>query len=74
LQITFLSLQGNKEMTAPIKDYSNEKNSHYDGVGSWYGKHVLKQMNQQPKYCEPGPVGDEMHGEKRRTQEGPKIL
>ncbi len=59
---------------AEVHDYTEAKeDTHYNGVGSWYGKHVNKQASQQPKYCEPGPVGDEMKGPKRNTQVGPEI-
>lgn len=57
-----------------VKDYTEaKKDSHYNGVGSWYGKHVNKQASQQPKYCEPGMPGDDMKGAHRNTQVGPKI-
>lgn len=63
-------------MNEDVKDYSDVAeggNSHYNGVKSWYGEHAMSQYKKQPKYCEPGPAGDEMRGEKRNMQVGPKI-
>ncbi len=55
-----------------VKDYTTEKEyNHYNGVPSMYGRLVDEQCRQQPKYCEPGPVGGELQGEHRNTQEGP---
>jgi hypothetical protein len=54
-----------------VKDYTESNNSHYNGVPSWHGKHVDKQNKMQPKYCEPGEVGDDMKGEKSNDQKGP---
>jgi hypothetical protein len=36
-----------------------------------YGKLVDQQNKQQPKYCEPGPAGQGMEGDKRNVQAGP---
>ena len=58
-----------------VKDYTSEPgaegNTHYNGVPSDYGRLVEKQNKMQPKYCEPGAVGDSMKGEKRNEQAGP---
>lgn len=47
-----------------VKDYTtsdgDESNTHYQGVPSAYGKRVEMQNKMQPKYCEPGEVGDSM--------------
>lgn len=56
-----------------VKDYTNSPsdNSHYNGVGSEYGRRVAMQNKMQPKYCEPGKADGEMKGAKRNTQKGP---
>jgi hypothetical protein len=62
-------------MRDEVKDYTSangdEGNTHYNGVPSWYGKHVEMENKMQPKYCEPGMAGDEMRGEKTNEQAGP---
>lgn len=58
-----------------VKDYTSgdsaEGNTHYNGVPSSHGKRVEQQNKMQPKYCEPGPAGQGMEGEKRNVQAGP---
>lgn len=55
-----------------VKDYTDgPKNEQYCGVSSMYSKMVKKQIDMQPKYCEPGEADGEMHGEHRNTQRGP---
>lgn len=56
-----------------IKDYTNKdsNNSHYNGVGSEYGRRVAEQNRMQPNYCNPGKADGKMHGAKRNTQKGP---
>ena len=57
-----------------VKDYTENPegpNSHYNGVPSWYGKIVAKQMAEQPQYCEPGEAGGGLQGEHRNVQQGP---
>ncbi len=55
-----------------VKDYTTEKEyTHFNGVPSMYGRLVDEQCREQPKYCEPGPVGGELQGEKRNVQAGP---
>lgn len=62
-------------MTMEVRDYTEHKddNSHYNGVGSFYGRLCKSQYDMQPKYCMPGPADGEMEGEHRNTQMGPKI-
>ena len=58
-----------------VKDYTSdsasEGNTHYNGVSSWYGKHVEAETRMQPKYCEPGAPGDAMRAAHRNEQAGP---
>jgi hypothetical protein len=55
-----------------VKDYTTEKEyTHYNGVPSMYGRLVDEQCRMQPRYCEPGPAGGGMEGEKRNVQKGP---
>jgi hypothetical protein len=62
------------EKAYEIVDYTEAKEgTHYDGVGSWYGKHVNKQLSQQPRYCEPGEPEENMKAPHRNVQIGPKI-
>lgn len=57
-----------------VHDYTEEKqDTHYNGVKSWYGKHVDKQLSQQPRYCEPGEPEENMKSPHRNVQVGPKI-
>lgn len=62
-------------MDMEIKDYTSkdgaEDNTHYNGVGSSYGRRVEEQNRMQPKYCEPGKAGGDMEGDKRNVQKGP---
>lgn len=59
-------------MSDDVKDYTSyDKDSHYCGVPSEFGRRVEKQNKMQPKYCEPGEAGGEMRGEKRNEQAGP---
>ncbi len=58
-----------------IKDYSEGKqDSHFNGVGSMYGKLVNEQNKQQPKYSWPGEANfdnNPLEGEHRNVQVGP---
>lgn len=57
-----------------IVDYTEAKeDNHYNGVGSWYGKHVNKQIAEQPRYCMPGEPEENMKSPHRNVQLGPKI-
>lgn len=57
-----------------VHDYTEAKeDTHFNGVPSWYGRHVNKQNAQQPRYCEPGEPSEEMRAPHRNTQVGPKI-
>lgn len=58
-----------------VKDYTSSAdasgNTHYNGVPSEFGRRVDDQNKMQPNYCEPGPAGGKMKGEKRNEQKGP---
>lgn len=70
--ISFNDLTLARKITMEIKDYSEKKEyTHYNGVSSMYGKIVNEQCREQPKYSEPGPAGQGMHGEHRNVQKGP---
>jgi len=62
-------------MDSYCKDYTSEDtfegNTHYNGVSSSHGRRVEQQNKMQPNYCEPGPAGQGMEGEKRNVQAGP---
>lgn len=51
-------------------DYEKPENSHYC-MPSMYGKLVREQYLAQPNYCDPGPVGGDMKGDRRNEQSGP---
>jgi len=58
--------------TTSVHDYTEERqDTHFNGVPSMYGRIVNEQNKKQPRYCEPGEPGGEMHGEHRNVQQGP---
>lgn len=70
-----VSTRTTEKIMSEIKDYTSsetdEGNTHYNGVSSFYGRIVEEQNREQPQYCEPGTAGGEMRGEKRNEQAGP---
>lgn len=64
-----------RESRAGVTDYTSEEgfegDTHYNGVPSWFGRHVEMENREQPRYCEPGEAGGALRGEKRNVQSGP---